>query len=93
MSSLLLSREADRVRELERDRLFLLVVVDLPRDRPLSKLLPSFANAFITSLSSMGFICVSVEDVNSFSYCSVRTSFFKEPRRNLLMVIQIASAQ
>ena len=58
LSSLLLSREADRVRELERDRLFLLVVVDdLPRDRPrpvvVVPLLFSVTFSFITSFASV----------------------------------------
>ena len=57
LSSLLLSLEADRVRELERDRLFLLVVVDLPRDRPrpvvVVPLLFSVTFSFITSFASV----------------------------------------
>ena len=56
LSSLLLSREADRVRELERDRLFLLAV-DLPRDRPrpvvVVPLLFSVTFSFITSFASV----------------------------------------
>ena len=56
LSSLRLSLEADRVRELERDRLFLLAV-DLPRDRPrpvvVVPLLFSVTFSFITSFASV----------------------------------------